>query len=95
MAEKFGIIAQIRSRYTQTQHWESKNKNSMEREKLSQLVSAATLILNRDEKKNKKYIAFLEKHKLPCSGPTEVLFASLNQQQRVELVEIINPKNIK
>lgn len=46
-------------------------------------------VLCKDEKKNEKYISFLEKHKLPNSGPTPELLNLLNQEQKEELINII------
>jgi hypothetical protein len=59
------------------------------REKLLELSLkiAKTLIINPE--KDKRYIEFLEKHKLPNSGPTPELLDSLNKEQREELFKII------
>ena len=59
---------------------------------LKRLALSLSEILAKDSEKNQKYIEFLQKHKLPNSGPTPKLLDSLNLNQRLELVEIIHPE---
>ena len=58
---------------------------------LTNLALVLTKMLAADPEKDKQYIAFLEKHKLPNSGPTPKLLESLTLEQRKELVKIIKP----
>lgn len=51
------------------------------------LITAKVLMLNPE--KDKRYVEFLAKHKLPNSGPTAELLGSLSKEQREELFKII------
>ncbi len=57
-------------------------------EKLFKLGYMMEIAMISDNSKHELYINFLKKYSLPNSGPTIELLKSLNNNQRVELINI-------
>lgn len=67
----------------------------MDAERLKQLCIEINYALSVNPEKDKRYIAFLVKHKLPNSGPTPELLSKLNKEQKEELLSIVITNNVK
>lgn len=59
------------------------------RERLIELSLKIAKVLIINPEKDKRYVEFLVKYKLPNSGPTPELLDSLNKEQREELFKIV------